>query len=332
MVTLIRSDLEFILTQIQQVEAGQPPVNPHLSTGLREVGGTDNSAVAGQETFGSADQLFPRVGDPVFQNADQGTSYASTSGLVIDADPRTISNLIADQSANNPAAVETAAAANAALGAGYAANPLNTAANGSLYINNFTPDAGLSAPFNTWMTLFGQFFDHGLDLVTKGGSGTVFIPLQPDDPLYVPGSPTNFMVLTRATNQPGPDGVLGTADDVHEGMNTTTPFVDQNQTYSSHPSHQVFLRAYAVGVDGRLHSTGKLLEGHHLDGTTGGMATWADLKANALLLGIKTDRRQRRRCSAARDRCVWQFHPRRSWLRPGGGPPCRRHDLARGRQ
>ena len=49
------------------------------------------------------------------------------------------------------------------------------------------------------MTFFGQFFDHGLDLVTKGGNGTVFIPLQPDDPLYVPGSTTNFMVLTRAT-------------------------------------------------------------------------------------------------------------------------------------
>ena len=105
---------------------------------------------------------------------------------------------------------------------------------------------GLSAPFNAWMTFFGQFFDHGLDLVAKGGSGTVFIPLQPDDPLYVPGSPTNFMVLTRATNQPGADGILGTADDVHEHTNTTSPFVDQNQTYSSHPSHQVFLREYAA--------------------------------------------------------------------------------------
>ena len=28
------------------------------------------------------------------------------------------------------------------------------------------------------MTFFGQFFDHGLDLVTKGGNGYVFIPLQ----------------------------------------------------------------------------------------------------------------------------------------------------------
>ena len=38
------------------------------------------------------------------------------------------------------------------------------------------------------MTFFGQFFDHGLDLVTKGGNGTVYIPLQPDDPLVDPGA------------------------------------------------------------------------------------------------------------------------------------------------
>ena len=106
------------------------------------------------------------------------------------------------------------------------------------FIPNITPDEGLSAPFNAWFTFFGQFFDHGVSLVTKGGSGTVFIPLQADDPLLstAPGAP-NFMVLTRATNLPGPDGILGTTDDIHEQTNTTSPFVDQNQTYSSHPSH-----------------------------------------------------------------------------------------------
>ena len=57
------------------------------------------------------------------------------------------------------------------------------------FFPNKAPDAGLSAPFNAWMTFFGQFFDHGLDLVNKGGSGTIFIPLQPDDPLYRPGQP-----------------------------------------------------------------------------------------------------------------------------------------------
>jgi Ca2+-binding RTX toxin-like protein len=147
---------------------------------------------------------------------------------------------------------------------------------------NISPDGGLSASFNSWFTLFGQFFDHGLDLVNKGGSGTVFVPLKPDDPLYVEGSQTNFMVLTRATVSAGEEGVMGTADDVHP-VNTTTSFVDQNQTYTSHPSHQVFLRQYALNSDGAPVATGKLIEG-----ANGGMATWAEVKAQAKnILGIE---------------------------------------------
>jgi len=150
-------------------------------------------------------------------------------------------------------------------------------------IANLAPDEGLSASFNSWFTLFGQFFDHGLDLVAKGGNGTVFIPLMPDDPLYVPGGTTNFMVLTRATLAgPGNDGVMGTADDTDRPVNNTTSFVDQNQTYTSHPSHQVFLRQYVLNGDGVPVATGQLIEG-----VNGGMATWADVKAQARnILGI----------------------------------------------
>ena len=71
------------------------------------------------------------------------------------------------------------------------------------------------------------------------------------------------MVLTRATNDPGPDGILGTADDIHEHENTTSPFVDQNQTYTSHPSHQVFLRAYELRA-GEPVATGKLITNRDL--------------------------------------------------------------------
>ena len=113
------------------------------------------------------------------------------------------------------------------------------------------------------------------------------------------------MVLTRATNQPGPDGILGTADDIHEHENTTSPFVDQNQTYSSHPSHQVFLRAYELDADGEPVATGKLITNRDLgadgqfgtadDVEIGGMATWAVVKAQARdMLGINLDRRRRR--------------------------------------
>ena len=149
---------------------------------------------------------------------------------------------------------------------------LNVTAEGSVIIDNRSADIGLSPSNSGWMTLFGQFFDHGLDLVTKGGNGTVYIPLMPDDPNYVEGSPTNFMTLTRATMIPvvQPDGSIRM-----EAENTTTPFVDQNQTYTSHASHQVFLREYAI-VGGKPVPTG-----HLLDNVNGGIATWGDTKAQA---------------------------------------------------
>src|SRR6185436_16321103 len=105
------------------------------------------------------------------------------------------------------------------------------------------------------------------------GSGTVFVPLQPDDPLFVPGASTNFMALTRATNRPGPNGILGDADDIQEANNQTTPFVDQNQTYTSHPSHQVFLREYQMevptgGGPARPVATGRMIDG---GGSIGGV-------------------------------------------------------------
>src|SRR3546814_16059184 len=86
------------------------------------------------------------------------------------------------------------------------------------------------------------------------------------------------MVLTRATqfDGPGADGVLGTADDTErESINVPTPFVDQNQTYTSHPSHQVFLREYVM-VDGKPLATGRML-----DGQNGGLPTWGDVKLPA---------------------------------------------------
>ena len=163
-----------------------------------------------------------------------------------------------------------------------ALNPFGIAMQGdNVHLPNVSPDVGLSAPFNSWFTLFGQFFDHGLDLVNKGGSGTVFVPLQPDDPLYVVGSHTNFMVLTRATVSAGPDNIMGTPDDIGP-VNTTTPLVDQNQTYTSHASHQVFLRQYELNAAGDPVATGKLIEG-----ANGGMATWGEVKAQArTMLGI----------------------------------------------
>src|SRR5262245_24932872 len=333
-VTLIRSDLEFILQQIMIAErhaAGEDLLsllpNSLVPFGLRTIDGTFNNVVPGREDFGAADELFPRLTDPFFRTAEAGTTYNQTSGTVIDSTPRTISNLIVDQTSNNPASVAVAGSAGADLVWGTDDDVLNDGVSilrtrpgldgilgtaddvADFSFDNVAPDAGLSAPFNLWFVFFGQFFDHGLDLVQKGASGTVFIPLQPDDPLILgadgtPGTADDlppslrFMLLTRATNQPGPDGILGTADDIHEHLNQTSPFVDQNQTYTSTPSHQVFLRAYEMGADGRPHATGKLITNRDLgpdgefgtadDVELGGMSTWGVVKAQARdLLGIQ---------------------------------------------
>src|SRR6185295_1661999 len=183
MASFIRSDLEFILQQIIIAErhaAGENLLsmlpNVEVPFGLRTVDGTYNNLF--QSTFGAADTIFPRLTPPVFKTAESMpagffgpgspagpvTTYQQTSGLVFDSQPRTISNLIVDQTANNPAAV---AAAEANGGSSIVTSPgldglFGTADDTQVnFIPNIPPDVGLSAPFNAWMTFFGQFFDHG---------------------------------------------------------------------------------------------------------------------------------------------------------------------------
>ena len=146
-----------------------------------------------------------------------------------------------------------------------------------LDIPNITADYNVSAGYDSWFTLFGQFFDHGLDLIPKAGAA-VIIPLNQDDPLYVTGSNSNFMVLTRA------------ADSTGESLNTTTPWIDQSQTYGSHPSQNFFLREYSVttsGTSATIKSTGKMLDNSSMNsGKPIGMPTWKMVKDQALSLGF----------------------------------------------
>ncbi|HEY0620016.1 MAG TPA: peroxidase family protein [Kribbella sp.] len=329
--TLNAGDIKFILKQIKIAEnhatkegpvgepvAGAPLLgtgpnqvaNALLPFGLRTVDGSYNNLVPERENFGAAHQQFPRLTTPNFEDAEDGsgfgqpgqTSYKQKAGVVVDSEPRQISNTIVDQTSTNPAAVlaaknphrtflgepvEVCTSLNPNLPAG-CIPPGKT-----LPIPNITTDVGLSPPFNSWFTLFGQFFDHGVDFTVKDG-GAVIVPLRDGDPLIfgpdgVSGGgddlPENkrFMALTRAKNQPGPDNTMGTADDVQEATNTDSPWVDQSQTYTSHPSHQVFLREYAAGANGRPVANGKMLRG-----PDGGMATWKKTKDQArTLLGIE---------------------------------------------
>lgn len=314
-------DLAELVAQAGQAAGvnGTGAAQPHLLPyGLRTVDGTYNNLIEGQESWGAADKPFVSLVGPNYINEGDDTMGFGTpqnpvnltnndytpgtpagpmlgAGTVVDADPRIISNLIVDQTSNNPAAIMVydamlAEGKNATrtelldangVAVAHQADVLGpdgtvlAAAGSPVYIYNFenvSPDIGDSAPYNSMFTLFGQFFDHGLDLVAKGGAGTVYIPLQPGDPLYNPASPhTNFMALTRASR---------TADG-EVAANVTTPWVDQNQTYTSHASHQVFLREYVMH-EGKPVATGNLLNGDR------GLATWADVKEQArTMLGIE---------------------------------------------
>jgi Ca2+-binding RTX toxin-like protein len=338
--TITPGDLKFILKQIKIAEhhaATQTPSNmcgtligpaadqiPDRLTsfGLRTVDGSCNNLFASRETFAAADQAFPRLTSPVFRPGEDAapfgppgpTSYANKNSNVVDSQPRTVSNLVVDQTSTNPAAIAAAAfpvRTQQAPGKfpcttdpkpladppveGFPANCVPS--HQTLFTPNVTTDVGLSPPYNSLFTFFGQFFDHGVDQTVKSGSA-VFVPLKADDPLVtlgpdgapgtgdeVPAS-QRFMVLTRAQNDPGPDGVLGNADDLQNATNTDSPWVDQSQTYTSHSAHQVFLREYVVNSAGRPVSTGRLLGGE--GNGASGMATWATVKAQAAsLLGLK---------------------------------------------
>src|SRR6476659_9439108 len=321
------------------------------SYGLRTVDGSCNNLFPNREKFAAADQPFPRLTTPVFSAAEgsptdffgpgSGTipssSYAQKKGFVFDSQPRLISNLIVDQTSTNPAAIAAAEfpvrSQNNPGNFHCTIDPTPGDPNGTpdgcvpshktLFIENVTTDVGLSPPYNSLFTFFGQFFDHGVDQTVKSG-GTVFVPLNADDPLITLGpdgiagngdevQPQNaFMVLTRAQNQPGPDGVLQdraptnpgppvactslnvpvgcdeSADDIQNANNTDSPWVDQSQTYTSHSSHQVFLREYEMNAANHPVSTGKLLGGlpageTYLNSPDGqdGIGTWAAVKKQA---------------------------------------------------
>src|SRR5262245_63072196 len=128
---LFRDDLDFILEQIKIAEenaAGVPLLslvpNWDFQFGLRTLSGVNNNLLPASDQFGAADNVFPRLATPpIFRTADvqpadffapgtpagtTPTTYAQTSGFVFDSQPRTISNLIVDQTAANPAAYATA--------------------------------------------------------------------------------------------------------------------------------------------------------------------------------------------------------------------------------
>lgn len=397
---LNQTDIDFIFAQLTL--PGNDPRNAPLGTvldptGIRDVGGVGNNI--GRPLSGAVDQQFERltnvdgvpvtggggeitltppdvpvssgpVGAPPILHAPTVTTvvgvpnagdYAARNTSVVDANPRIISNLVVDQSAAALSAIgyTTTGEQKLAVLDDPSTTPLGR-------VNPFTGTAN-PLPTSTFTTMFGQFFDHGLDFVHKGADGLVIVPLLPDDPLFDPSQPqfnpanpatygtTNVMyaartntvqvgigaestdammtslgltnsvqdtrsvdpVLSTGFTGSGAGGVLmlngvpitiaagrtlaqvvqtinsSTAltgvtatdeggqlkltPDANQSINTVSPYIDLSQSYGSSHSHTVFLREYT--------DQGKI-SGALVSGDTGGMATWADIKANALKIGI----------------------------------------------
>jgi Ca2+-binding RTX toxin-like protein len=170
-------------------------------TGTRTLSGAGNNEA--QTDYGAADQPFIRLTEARYGAAEYATDPATGQQVLVNRgvnpifdglDPRAISNLVAVQGED-------------------------------------TPDAANEA--NIFFMAFGQYVDHGLDFVAKGGSGTLEIGGPGSS--RAPGS-DNPADLTRAS-------VSGfDADGTPLHINKISNFVDQNQAYGSNELVGIFLR------------------------------------------------------------------------------------------
>ena len=125
MATLNRQDLEFILQQIQysrkrtrreRIWRACSRTRSCRSACARSTDRSTTSCLVSSE-FGAADNPFPRLVDPVFRDDADGDTFDANGpgpggvvtntdygapGNVADADPRIISNLVADQTITQP--------------------------------------------------------------------------------------------------------------------------------------------------------------------------------------------------------------------------------------
>ena len=213
MITLSLQDIRFLLSRsrgewLPEEQGGLVPQGP---TGLRDVQGVGNNTqnlASPNWWFGAADTLFPRLtfnrllepglkNDVIsapFANAKRGpaekiviSDTAIVGGNVVDAlNPRNISNLIADSS--NPIGFQSLDPSDP-----------NYQAKAELKLmddptGRVSPITGAVNPlaYSNWMSQFGQFFDHGLDFVSKGVDGRVQVDLLPSDGLYTANRATTI--------------------------------------------------------------------------------------------------------------------------------------------
>jgi Ca2+-binding RTX toxin-like protein len=271
----------------------------------------------------SVGQSVGSAADPAYNTVNPVTG---TPSAVTDSDPRLISNLVASMFTDpanplyNPAA--ELAATNGGTGSVFEGLQVN--GSDTAFVANAGVLGG--GRYNGWFVAFGQFFDHGLDFVNRetDPAATITVTLSPYDPLYDPDGADNDPATTfdnvtsirvrRAdvanAGDAGGDGIFGTADDAYHAagldgvlntpddiyskpqfINQTGLLIDQSQTYGSHQSVNALIREY----DASGRPTGRVVAGNTAvldnadpsdDGLTQGLATWADIKINALRIGV----------------------------------------------
>ncbi len=264
-------------------------VDPH---GLRNVSGLFNNVDTGQQHFGQATydflrtlpdgyggylgQYLPSAGEadstqhPFASALDSSLHHFGTTAIssqpnytitqgaggsvvmnnIVDYTPRMISQTVSSQAALDATGVATDV----------------DSYNSTPFVRNQNTSAG-DPSYSGWFVLFGQFFDHGLDFIDKGGNTnpstgkgySVTIPLATDDPLYA-SAPGHAMSLARATV----DGFDANGDPTY--ANHTSPFIDQSQTYGSDPAITTLLREWVEDPNhpGTYIPGMRLFDGHSL--------------------------------------------------------------------
>ena len=284
--------------------AATTPAGPSEPYGLRNVQGLFNN-ISGPKAaaWGAAFTPFARSSNANYSNymtgpANLAAQYANPFATVNDSTPRMISQTVDSYAALER--VELAAPGTITDHNIYQVTDVTTGlptvggfdadglplAGGLYFVDDFIRNLNTLAGDPTltgWSVIFGQFLDHGLDFIGKGGNTTagvsskVYIPLDPTDPLYDPANGVTRLSISRATVNnplaagrdgmfrtaddiisPGYDNIYGTADDVNgptnpDYINHVSPYIDQSQTYGSDDSTTNLLRQWVVDpVSGRF--------------------------------------------------------------------------------
>ncbi|MEH2382415.1 MAG: peroxidase family protein [Nostoc sp.] len=204
--------------------------------------------------------------------ANSSALYANPFKTVVDYTPRMISQTISSQTALNRLGIAT---------------DIDNSLGTSLpFIRSQRSDRSSNqskSGYSGVFVLFGQYLDHGLDFIEKGGnigadgkSAKIVIPLSPNDPLYNPAQGVTSMTISRATvSNPlgaGADGKFGTVDDINPGadgkygtaddklgpvnpiyLDRTSPYTDLGQAYGSDQQITQLLRQWVEDANNPGH-------------------------------------------------------------------------------